>query len=203
MSTNGTTPLTPADVRALPGPRRVDRLRRVLRAGSFDARAIAADVDGWIGLFRADTQPALRVLILELLEPVDDPRVDELAERARHDRGDGVRLEAVRRLLDRHPARAESVAREHLDDDGVEVRLFAAARMHAIDPNAAIDALFAGVRAEIGGPREDHVLERTVEFLVEDVADSSLAARLRALAAEVDDPEGMIDWALERLGDSR
>jgi len=193
-------PIHASDVRALPGPRRVDRVRRALRQDGVDLEVVEHDLDGWIALFRGDSQPALRVLILELLEGVDDPRADALAERALRDRGDGVRLEALHRLLYRFPERAEELARAHLHDDGVEVRLLAAARLHAIDPETTIDALFEGVRTEIDGPREDHVLERTVEFLVDDVGDRTVVPRLRALADEVDDPEGMIAWALDALG---
>lgn len=200
MSPDGPARLLPSEVRALPGPRRVDRVRSALRGEGVDPTSITVELDGWISLFRGDTQPALRVLILELLEPIGDPRVDALAERARNDRGDGVRLEALRRLLDRQPDRTEELARDHLDDDGVEVRLLAAARLHAIDPAATLDALFDGVREEIGGPREEHVLERTVEFLVEDVGDAAVLPRLRALAEEVEDDEDMIAWAIESLG---
>lgn len=198
MSTHESS-LHAADVRALPGPRRVDRLRGALRSGRFDPTRVAAELDAWISLFRSNPDPALRVLVLELLDHVDDPRADALAERALGDRGDGVRLEALHRLLTRHPERTDELSRKHLDDEGVEVRLLAVARLHPIDPGAAIDALFDGLRAEIGGPREAHVLERTVEFLVDDVAATHALGRLRALRAEVNDDEGMVAWAIERL----
>ena len=199
MHANGASPLTPAEIRSLPGPRRVDRLRKALRHGTLAPSAVAEDLDAWVALFRADSQAALRVLVLELLESVDDPRVDDLAERALKDRGDGVRLEALRLLLDRHPDRTDALARAHLEDDGIEVRMLAAERLHALDPDTAIDALFAGVRAEAHGPREAHALDRTMEFFVEDVADPALVPRLRALVDDVEDPEEMIPWAIESL----
>lgn len=203
MHPNGSAALTPAAVRALPGPRRVDRLRGALRDGTVPVDAIARDLDGWVALFRADAQASLRVLVLELLERIDDPRVEALAERALRDRGDGVRLEALRLLIDRHPRRTEELAAAHLDDDGLEVRLLAAERLYPMDPRRALDALFEGVRAEAHGPREGHALDRTMEFLVETVADAALVPRLRDLAGEVEDEEDMIPWAIESLEGAR
>ena len=202
MQANGSAPLLPDDVSALPGPRRVDRVRKALRGQGISATSVRENLDGWIRLYRRDVQGALRVLVLELLERVDDPRVEALIDDALDDRADGVRLEALRLRLDRTPARTAELAGTALDDEAIEVRLLAAERLYDVDPDRAVDAMFEIARAEAHTWREGHTLDRVTEFLVEDVGDPRLAARLRAIRDEFDDPEDMIDWAIERLSGS-
>lgn len=202
MQANGSAPLLPDDVLALPGPRRVDRVRKALREHGVSPDSIHENLDGWLRVYRRDAQGALRVLVLELLEDIDDPRVDALIDDALDDRADGVRLEALRLRLDRTPARTDELATAALDDDAIEVRLLAAERLYDVDPERAIDAMFAIALAEARSWREGHTLDRVTEFLVEDVGDPSLAARLRAIRDEFDDPEDMIEWAIGRLSGS-
>jgi len=196
------TPLRPADVRNLPGPRRVDAVRKALRAGEIDPTAVARDLDDWIALYRRDVQGPLRVLLIEALEPIDDPRVTDLLEDALDDRADGVRLEALRLLLDRDPERTRELTTAHVEDEGLEVRLLAAERLHAIDPERAVQAMLDTVRREAHGFREAHALDRVVEFLVDDVGDPAVVPALRELHGEVEDTEDMIEWAIETLQDT-
>ncbi len=205
MHANGSpprpSPLRPDDVRNLPGPRRVDAVRRALRAGQLDPATVSSDLDGWITVYRRDVQGALRVLLLEMLEPIDDPRVLALLEDALDDRADGVRLEALRSLLDRQPHRTHELAGAHVDDEGLEVRLLAAERLYPIEPERAVQAMLDTVRAEAHGFREAHALDRVAEFFVEDVGDPDLVPHLQNLRDEVEDVEDMLEWAIEKLRD--
>ena len=205
MHANGSAPgpasLRPDDVRNLPGPRRVDAVRKALRAGQLDPKTVTADLDGWIKVYRRDVQGALRVLLLEMLESIDDPRIVTLLEDALDDRADGVRLEALRNLLDRQPQRTHELAGAHVDDEGLEVRLLAAERLYPIDPERAVQAMLDTVRAEAHGFREAHALDRVAEFFVEDVGDPDLVPHLQDLRGEVEDVEDMLEWAIEKLRD--
>ena len=55
------------------------------------------------------------------------------------------------------------------------------------------------VRAEALGPRESHVLRRTMSFFAEELRDPKWTPEIEALRIEVEDEEGMIDWALDKL----
>jgi len=76
-----------------------------------------------------------------------------------------------------------------------------AERLYRVTPEAAIDMMFAILTEEAGGPRELHALERTTEFFVDEVGDTRLTDRLRAIQSELHDPEEFVNWAIERLQD--
>lgn len=206
MNDNGARPDLVAELLGLPGPRRVDRLRRALRGGekdAVDATSVLERIDGWVALFHRDAQPALRVLVLEVLDgtgdPRLDPRVDALLHEALHDRGDSVRLEALRQLLQRGPSGAREIALGFLGDEAMEVRVFAAQAVYESDRELALDALFGAVLAEARGPREMHTLRWVLEFLVEEAVDRSTIDRIAELRAYCDDVEESIEWAIDRL----
>jgi hypothetical protein len=192
-------PLTAATLVGAHPRRRVDLLRQALRTRSLDPARVAADLPDWIELFRASDDPALLVLVLELLREVADDRVVELARAARHHRGDGVRLEALRLLLDRDPRQVERLALEHRADRSLEVQLLLIERLHEVAPSSALDFLFEVLDAECDGPREPHALERGVEFLVEKATSEAVLARLRSIQPDFDDPEGFITWGIEQM----
>lgn len=200
MNTNGSTPHLCDEILRLPGPRRVDRLRRALRSGEIDPEQVDARLDSWVRLFHRDAQPALRVLVLEVIESAADPRADELLHEALEDRGDSVRLEALRQLLQREPARARALALENLADEAMEVRVLAAQWVYGSDRELALDALIDAVHAEARGPREMHTLRWVLEFLAEEAVDRAATTRIEELRACCDDVEEMIDWALDKLG---
>ena len=199
MEGNGTHPDLPTAIAHLPGPRRVDRLRKALREGEVRPESVAERLENWLALYRRDAQPALRVLVLEVLDGQADERVDALLRDAVEDRGDSVRLEALRQLLTRHPDRQREIALRRLEDEAMEVRVLAAQAVHHSDHERALDALFAAVLDEARGPREMHTLRWVLEYLAEEVRDRSAVDRIRALREECDDTEGMIDWALDIL----
>ena len=74
----------------------------------------------------------LRVLLLEVLAPLNDPRVVEMAQRGMESRGDGVRLESMRILVDRDPRGLRALCDLFEDDDSVEVRQLLATRLYTI-----------------------------------------------------------------------
>lgn len=177
-------------------PLRMDRLRKALRAGATPPPPERAGLEE---LFAADDQAALRVLVLEALAATDAGVDRALLERARHDPADSVRGAALQLLLEREPERAVALARDHLDDPGVEVRALAADVLAPVDAEAAGRAMLDLVRAEALGPRESHALRRAMGFFAEELRDPAWAARIASLREEVEDPEGMIDWALAEL----
>lgn len=183
--------------------KRVDLVRTALRRREIDVEAVREELDDWIALFRRDHQAPLRVLLLELLNQVEDPRVLALAEHAREDRWDSVRFEAVHLLMSRVPERASELAEAHLEDPGVELRLLAAERIHARDPARARNALLQLAQEEAQGRRETHVLDRVTEFLVETARDRSVVPQLRSLQDHCEDPEGFLAWAIDRLEGGR
>jgi hypothetical protein len=191
-------PLLPTELRQLHPRLRVDRLRRYLRLGAVDRSAVARDLDAWTTLFVDSGEPALQVLILELVGELDDPRVVALGRRSAGCPGDGVRLEGLRILLDTRPDETPELVARHRDDPSLEVRLLLADRLLPRDRSGALELALQILRAEAGGPRELHALERVTELLVEGRCVEAAGA-LRALAAELDDPEGFLPWALEKL----
>lgn len=191
--------LRPDQLRQVHPRLRVDRLRRYLRSGHVDRQAAAGDLDGWVELFDASAEPPLQVLILELVGDLADPRVEALARRSLYSVGDGVRLEGLRILLDAFPTETSDLVERHRDDPSLEVRLLLADRLMPRDRAAALELALQTLRAEAGGPRELHALERVTELLVEAHCVEAVDP-LRALAGELDDPEGFLPWALEQLG---
>lgn len=198
--------IDPAHLRDSAPGLRPDLLRRALRRGSIDHDGIREDLDLWIELFAEQEDPALLVLILELLSPVSDTRVLDLAREACRHRADGVRLEGLRMLLDRRPEETPALAARHRHDDSLEIRLMLAERMVELDVGTAVDLLFEILQVEREGPRESHALERTTELLVERVAPALAAperdrivARIHEIQPGHDDGEGFLDWAADRL----
>jgi hypothetical protein len=183
-------PLDPAQLRACPPPRRADLLRKALRGGHVDPRATARDLSAWIDLFDDHDDPGLLVLLLELLRSVEDPRVVEVARGVTGHRGDGVRLESLRLLLDRRPGETSSLVAHHRDDESLEVRMLLAERLYELDRTAGIDFVFEILEAERDGPREMHALERGTRFLVEDVGGREVVTRLRRILPRFEDEEG-------------
>lgn len=203
MNTNGSRPDLSTEILHLPGPRRVDRLRRALRGGELEATAVAERIGDWVALYHRDAQPALRVLVLEVLESHADPRIDALLHEALEDRGDSVRLEALRQLLHRSSADARTLALARLGDEAMEVRVFAAQWVYDTDRERALDAMVDAIRNEARGPREMHTLRWVLEFLAEEVVDRAAVERIAALREACDDEEEMIDWALDRVRPGR
>jgi hypothetical protein len=203
-------PIDVARLRDCAPGRRADLLRKALRTDAVDHDAVARDLEDWLRLFRGNRDPGFLVLILELLSPLSDARVLELAREAATHRGDGVRLEALRVILDRRPDEAVLLTERHRDDDSLEVRLLLAERLYDLDRQAAVDLAFEILESECEGPRETHALERVTEFLVEAMAPREQAARRHEIAAKIrllrprfEDAEGFLDWAateLERSG---
>lgn len=199
MNQNGSRPVLADEILRLAGPRRVDRLRRALRTGEIESSAIPAEIEAWIRLFRRDAQPPLRVLVLEVLDGQPDARVTDLLHEALEDRGDSVRLEALRQLLRREHEDAPTLALGLLEDAAMEIRVLAAQSVYATHRERALDALLGAVRAEARGPREMHTLRWVLEFLAEDVVDRAAADAIATLREECEDEEEMIDWALAKL----
>ncbi len=198
--------LRPADLASLPPGQRHDRLRRALRAETggteIDAPTLDADLPGWLTLLRASTDPALTVLLLELLDRIGScPPLLATLEKLRRSRSDSVRLEALRQLLGRQPERAIELAGAHLDDPALEVRLLAARTLYSHDPHAARAALGRAIEDESLGPREMHALERVTEFLVEEIGDPACIPLIESFRESCRDEEGFIDWAVQRLRD--
>jgi len=192
-------PLRAHDLADLHPRRQIDTLRRALRSGQVQEATVRAELPAWRERFDANPDPGFRVLVLELLADLEHPEVLDLARRALDDAGDGVRLEGLRILLDRRPEDLPTLDRRLRDDDSLEVRLLLAERLHARQPTAAVDRIFAILEEEALGPREGHALERGIEFLVETARPGGLGARLRGLADAVRDPEGYVGWGLEQL----
>lgn len=199
MSSNGSRPDLSTEILHLPGPRRVDRLRRALRGGELEPAAVIQRIENWVALYHRDAQPALRVLVLEVLEAHIDPRIDTLLHEALEDRGDSVRLEALRQLLHRSPATARALALARLGDEAMEVRVFAAQWVYDTDRERALEAMVDAIHTEARGPREMHTLRWVLEFLAEEVTDRAAVERIAELREGCDDEEEMIDWALERV----
>ena len=175
---------------------RTDRVRKALRAGFLppdDERGALEE------LFDSDSQPGLRVLVLEALSAEGANPPFALLERALEDPADSVRSAALHLLLHRQPDRAIELARAHLHDPGIEARTQCAEVLADVDPRAAGEAMLDIVRAEALGPRESHVLRRAMGFFAEELADPGWAPQIEALRDEVEDDEQMIDWALEKL----
>ncbi|NNM32878.1 MAG: hypothetical protein HKO53_07410, partial [Gemmatimonadetes bacterium] len=179
--------------------RQLETLRRALRQGELTADHARPDLQQWIDLFRRSPEPGFQVLVLELLAPLPDPAVAELAEDALTARGDGVRLAGLRLLLEHSPDRLADLDPRLRDDDNLEIRLLLAERMYATRPAAAVDRVFEILEEEALGPRELHALERGIEFLVDETNPAGLRPRLEALRDSVRDPEGFLDWGLDRL----
>ena len=197
---NAEEPLDPAALRACPRRLRVDRLRRALREGRLSEPEVRRDLPAWRALFGESDDPALRVLLLELMAPLVDDEMLPLLEQSRDDRADGVRLASLEILSARDPARVPELARAHADDDNLEVRLLLGMRLFAHDRGASLALLLDAIESEAGGLRELHALERVTEFLVEDVQARECIPRLRELRKGCHDPEGFLPWAIERLG---
>lgn len=176
---------------------RTDLLRRALRDGRIDPQILRAEADQWLELFRSDPQPGLRALLLVLMHGIESPQTDEMLRRGRRDRGDGVRLEAYRSLLERD--RDPELIRRALADRSVELCLLGAQYRFLEDPMGAVDAVLELCRDELGGIREEHALRRCSEVLAEDFADPRALPGLRQLDAEADDEEGHLQWAIETL----
>jgi hypothetical protein len=176
---------------------RTDHIRRALRAGLVPPPEELIPLEQ---LFEQDATPSLRVLVIEALSKGDPPT--PLLERGLLDPADSVRSAALHQLLVQHPERAVELAREHLHDPGIEARSQCADVLADIDPDAAARAMLEIVYAEALGPREGHVLRRTMSFLAEELRDPKWAPEIESLRAEVEDEEGMIDWALEKLRDA-
>lgn len=193
------TPLRATDLAGLHPRLQIDTLRKALRGNRVQEATVRAELDPWIELFGANPDPGFRVLVLELVAGVEDPRIVDLARTALDDPGDGVRLEGLRILLDHDAGELAALDRRLRDDDSLEVRLLLAERLHAHDPAAAVDRILDICTEEALGPREGHALERGIEFLVESASRAGLDARLRSLKDEVRDPEGYVDWGLEQL----
>lgn len=188
-----------SDLREAHSRLRVDMLRRALREGRVEPEVRQAELDEWVQLFRLDPQPGLRALILVALDGTPDPRLDEILSRAWNDRGDGVRLEALRQLLERAPARREELTREGLDDPSLEVQLMAAQALYDLDPERGIDAVVGICARETPGERGSHALRRCSEILAEEFADPRALEGLRRLRSELEDPEEHLNWAIETL----
>ena len=94
------------------------------------------------------------------------------------------------------------LARQHLHDPGIEARSQCAEVLADVDPEAAGQAMLDIVRVEALGARESHVLRRAMGFFAEELRDPKWAPHIEALRIEVEDDEGMIDWALEKLRDA-
>lgn len=176
---------------------RTDLLRRALRDHRVDTQILRAEADQWLELYRSDPQPGFRALLLVLMHDVQSPQTDEMLRRGRRDRGDGVRLEAYRSLLERD--RDPELIRRALADRSVELCLLGAQYRFLEDPVAAVDAVIELCRDELGGIREEHALRRCSEVLAEDFADPRALPGLRELEAEADDEEGHLRWAIESL----
>lgn len=198
----GSPPAWPsvAEILALDPPLRMDRLRKALRAGLAPGDNERPALEQ---LFGSEDQPAMRVLVLEALATRGGAPTAELLEAARQDPADSVRSAALQLILESAPARAEELARAHLRDPAVEVRALAADLLVERDPQAAGEAMLDLVRAEALGPRESHALRRAMGFFAEELRDPAWAARIAALRTEVEDSEGMIDWALAELASRR
>jgi hypothetical protein len=177
---------------------RTDQLRKALRQGLVPPPQEVARLEE---LFARDQQPALRVLVLEAVAATGEGPSGELLERALQDPADSVRGAAFQLILEREPHRGEELARTHIEDPGVEVRTLCAELLVEIDPVAAGSAMLTLVSDEALGPRESHALRRAMNFFAEELRDPAWAPRIEALRADVEDEEGLIDWALSRLHD--
>lgn len=177
-------------------------LRHALREGLIDQGELEGELDEWVRLFRLDPQPGLRTLILVALDGIDDPRMDELLARAWADRGDGVRLEALRQRLERAPAQRPELVQEGLDDPSLEVQLMAAQALYDLDAGRGVDAVLEICSREAPGERGSHALRRCSEILAEEFADARALNGLRRLRAELEDPEDHLGWAIETLESS-
>jgi hypothetical protein len=176
--------------------KRADRLRRALRTNSCTTPN-ATDAATWIEIFDLSDDAGLRVLLLEHLAPLHDPRITEMAQRGMTSRGDGVRLECMRILVERDPRGLRALCELFEDDDSVEVRLLLATRLFRDDAVAATDRLLKLLESEAGGFRERHALERVLEFFIDEQA--PVAEALRSMQPDFDDPEEYFAWAFERL----
>ncbi len=196
--TNDTWPATEA-ILVLEPALRMDRIRKALRLGLVPP---AAEISALEGLFVSDEQPALRVLVLEALTATGEGPSDDLLERAMQDPADSVRGAAFQLILLRDPDRDEELAQAHLHDPAVEVRTLCAELLAETDPESAGTAMLELVSDEALGPRETHALRRAMNFFAEELRDPAWAPRIEALRMEVEDEEGLIDWALDRLRDT-
>jgi hypothetical protein len=178
---------------------RTDRLRKALRAGLVPP---AHERPGLERLFETDSQAPLRVLVLEALSAGQLTPPVGLLERGLEDRADSVRSAALHLLLTGEPERAIERARAHIHDPGIEARTQCAEVLADVDPETAGTAMLDIARAEALGPRESHVLRRTMGFFAEELRDPAWVPRIEALRTEVEDDEGMIDWAIEQLQDA-
>ncbi len=179
---------------------RVDLLRKALRAGEITEGKAEAELSQWISLFEDSFDPSLMVLILELLEPIENERVVELARRATHHRGDGVRLEGLRMLMDRRPLETPQLSKRHREDYSLEVRLLVAERLVPYDRNGSVELCMDILDEESGGLRMGHAIERVCELFVE-MSGLDLLPRLREAQEEYghEDPEEFFQWARDRV----
>jgi hypothetical protein len=175
---------------------RTDRLRKALRAGLTPP---AEERPALESLYDTDSQAPLRVLVLEALSAGEQAPPVEFLERALKDRADSVRSAALHLLLTGEPERAVERARAHIHDPGIEARTQCAEVLADVDPETAGTAMLDIARAEALGPRESHVLRRAMGFFAEELKDPAWVPRIEALRIEVEDEEGMIDWAIEKL----
>ena len=192
--------LTPELLRQTHPRLRVDLMRKGLRSGRLVAAGVTGQLDDWISLFDQSYDPALMVLILELLSEVEDEAVVELARRASNHRADGVRLEGLKILLDRHPLETLQESKRHGEDYSLEVRLLVAERVAAYDRRRSVELCFSILEDESGGDRMMHALERVCGHLVE-LGGADLVGRLKGIQEEFgdEDVEGFLAWALEQL----
>jgi hypothetical protein len=190
------TPAWPSTARilGLDSVMRTDHIRRALRAGLKPPPEERTALEE---LFGHDPTPSLRVLVIEALSDGELPVA--LLERGLEDPADSVRSAALHQMLIRQPERAVELAREHLYDPGIEARSQCADVLADVDPDAGAKAMLDIVRAEALGPRESHVLRRAMSFFAEELREPKWAPEIEALRIEVEDEEGMIDWALEKL----
>jgi len=190
-------PLRSTDVLRAHPRERTDHLRRALRENAIDQARLREDLPEWLRLFREDSQPGLRALLLLMLREIRSDETDEMLRRGRRDRGDGVRLEAYRTLLERESS--EELVRAALKDRSVELCLLGAHYAFLEDPARAVREVLALCRDELGGPREEHALRRCTEVLAEDFADPRALPGLRELTCEIEDEEGHLEWAIQIL----
>ena len=175
---------------------RTDRIRKALREGLVPPPEELVPLEE---LFMRDEPPALKVLVLEALTATGAGPPSELLHRALQDPADSVRGASIQLIFDRDPGRREELARTHLSDPGIEVRTLCAEVLAEADAGSAGAAMLAMVRDEALGVRETHALRRAMNFFVEELRDPAWSPQIEALRVEVEDQEGLIDWALERL----
>lgn len=190
---------TPSELQSMHPRERVDRLRRALRQEASAETAGASELEAWLEFYRRFHDPALRVLILQLFDGRSDDAYLALLHESVDDRGDGVRLEALRQLIEFQPELLREFSQTHRDDDSLEVRLLLAMRLAELDRPAALEWIVEILLAEARGMRELHALERGMEFLVEDIRAVEITPKLREIRDEFHDTEDFFGWALEKL----